>query len=84
MMAITIEQIQEVANQVDSREFAEFAEKVTAIDEIAGTLAMLHADAADGNSPDVQDWVRGTFDDAMDCDAETVEEAREWWMNRYA
>lgn len=80
---ITLEQLQNVAQQVGDRDFHEFAAKVSEIDEIAGALAGMHADAADGNSPDVCDWVRGTFDDALDCDAETADEAREWWVSRY-
>lgn len=82
-MTITLEQIKNVAKQVGDRDFHGFAAKVAELDEIAGALAEMHAGAADGNSPDVCEWVRGTFDDALDCDAETVDDAREWWINRY-
>lgn len=83
MTIITRDQIQSVADIVGPRDFAAFAEGVAAIDEIAGVLAALHADAADGNSPDVQDCVDGTFADRIACDDDSVESAREWWLRQY-
>lgn len=72
---------------LDSRDFGEFADLVADLYPVLGETVRLHADAADGNSPDLVDWPQHTADDAVAMAAagvDTQEAARAWWLNRYS
>jgi hypothetical protein len=87
-MAIeTLEQLEALAAGLDAHDWTGFAARVSEIDPVVGETVRLHALAADGNSPDVAEWPRHTWDDALDLGVagiDTVEEAREWWEAKYA
>ena len=81
---ITLEQLRSMAEDLGSRDFRGFAARVVAVDPVLGETVRLHAEAADGNSPDLADWPQHTYDDYLDLDADSVEEARNWWEAKYA
>jgi len=84
---ITSEILKSIASGLNPRDYAKFAEAVTAIDPVLGATVQMHAKAADANSPDLADWVGHTMDDARALDLDdvtTVEGARAWWLSRYA
>jgi hypothetical protein len=81
---ITKQQLAEIVSNLAARDFFKFAEAVIAIDPVVGATVQMHAESADGNSPDLRDWVQYTLDDANNCDESTIEAAQQWWRNCYA
>jgi len=86
-MTITKTQIEEAAKGLDPRDFAGFARRIKAIDAAVGKTVEMHADAADGNSPDLAEgWIDGTRDDAealAKANITTEDAAEVYWMVKY-
>jgi S-adenosylmethionine/arginine decarboxylase-like enzyme len=83
MRPITKSQLIKIAKDLDSHDWRGFANAVSALDPTLGATVALHAAAADGNSPDVAEWVEHTLADAVEVEGMTVAEAREWWHDKY-
>lgn len=71
-------------SRISPRDFAKFAARCARLSAPLGVVVALHAEAADGNSPDVEKWVEHTRSEWVDVDGMTKEQAREWWMAQYA
>ena len=85
--SMTRQQLIDLAASCEPRDFFGFAELVIRRDPVLGATVRLHAEAADGNSPDLLSWVEGTMHDydglvAQEIDTPTA--ARAWWMREYA
>ena len=81
----TIEiRLTEIASKLDPRDFSGFAEACAEISDPLGVVVGMHADSASGESPDVDEWVKHTIDEFRAVDGMTKEQARDWWMQRYA
>jgi hypothetical protein len=84
---MTRQEIKELADSAAPRDFAGFAALVSRRDPVLGATVHLHAEAADGNSPDLRGWVDGTMADQAALEGAgigTPSLAREWWMKNYA
>lgn len=71
---------------LDARDFYGFARRVERRSKIAAEAIKMHAEAADGNSPDVSEWAFLAWDDAdrmASAGVRTVRAARTWWLERY-
>jgi len=77
-------QLEAIAAEVGS--YREFADAVVGFDPVLGATACLHAEAADGNSPPLEQWPAHTMDDWREIQAagiSTPDEARTWWERKY-
>lgn len=76
--------VRDAAAQCGPRDFAKFARLCGEFSAPLGAVVALHAEAADGQSPDVARWQTQTFQiefpAVMDM---TVEEATAWWHRQY-
>ncbi len=75
------------AKGLGPRDFSAFAIRVFQSDAALGITVSLHAEAADGNSPDlIPEWIISTLDDQakMRQFAWNAPTARAWWMWKYA
>lgn len=76
--------VREAAKQCGPREFAKFAQLCGEFSTPLGAVVACHAEAADGNSPDVEKWQTHTFQvefpAVMDM---TKAQAKEWWSKEY-
>lgn len=84
---MTRQQLIDLAASCEPRDFFGFADLVIRRDPVLGATVYLHAEAADGNSPDLRGWVEGTMADQEGLEAadiETPTAARAWWMREYA
>jgi hypothetical protein len=81
-------QIEQAAEGLAPRDFAGFARRISKLDKVMGKTVAMHAEAADGNSPDLADgWINRTMDDAealAKAGITTAEAAEVYWMVRYA
>lgn len=84
----TLQVLEQLAADLEARDFVTFAERVSERWPALGAFESLHAQAADGNSPDVQLWADFALDDcallqdrgvAMD----DVDGARRVWSELY-
>jgi hypothetical protein len=83
---MTFELLIEMAIGLKDNDFSGFARKVSAVDPVLGATVALHADAADGNSPDLAGWIEGTMDDAASLangGITTAAAAEAWWLEKY-
>jgi hypothetical protein len=91
---MTEEQLLQCARGLGPRDFARFARRVSRIDPVLGETVHLHAEAADGNSPDLLDgldsadygWIYGTLQNDLELwerGYNTPELARAWWIWKY-
>lgn len=86
---MTIETLESMTTGLADRDYAGYADRVAAAHPALGATARMHAEAADGNSPDLRDWPQHTLDDAACLAAEGISDddeagARDWWIRRYA
>lgn len=68
------------------RAFWDYAHRVYRINKILGAWEKMHAEGADGNSPDVCEWPKSTFDEQFlleDHNIKTEEQAREFYIRWY-
>lgn len=82
----TIDQINTAAEGLGERDFDGFAGRISAIDPALGRVVELHAEAADGNSPDLKDWIGATAEESAQLVEEgihTTAAAARWWFARY-
>lgn len=76
--------VREAAAQCGPREFEKFACLCGDFSAPLGAVMACHAEAADGNSPDVEKWQTTTFQTEFPAVMDmTVSEAREWWSREY-
>lgn len=83
---ITKEQAQTAAQGLDQRDFETFANRIAAIDPVVGIVEQYHAEAADGNSPDLDYWVKSTVEDAATLQTKgitTRRQAAQWWYEQF-
>lgn len=77
--------VREAIAECEPRDFRRFAELCHQFSAPLGAVVALHADAADGNSPDLPSWATTTFQvefpAVMDM---TAEQARTWWDKQYS
>ncbi|RMH11304.1 MAG: hypothetical protein D6698_16590 [Gammaproteobacteria bacterium] len=72
------------------RDFEGFADELAACAPAAIVqIVRQHAKAADGNSPDLSEWVDRTlaeWNEYLDsgCDPDNGEQANEWWRRKYS
>lgn len=71
-------------SRIGPRDFAKFAQRCARLSVPLGVVVAMHAEAADGNSPDVDTWVEHTRSEWIDVDGMTREQARAWWSKEYA
>ena len=71
-----------LTNGLGPRDFEGFAARVTMLDPVLGETVKMHAEAADGNSPDlIPHWIDGALDDQISLreqECQTPEQARAW------
>jgi hypothetical protein len=81
------QQITDAAFGLSQRDFGGFAARIKLIDKVLAKTVELHADAADGNSPDlVPSWIDGTLEDAEALaknEITTRAAASVYWTVRY-
>jgi len=68
------------------RDFSAWARRVYYICHPLGAVQRLHADVADGNSPDLREWPELAYKEMIlldDAGILTAEAARKWWKKRY-
>lgn len=86
-MKLTKTQIEQAADGLSPRDFAEFARRISKLDKAVGKTVEMHAEAADGNSPDLIDgWIDGTTNDAealAKAGIITADAAEVYWMIQY-
>lgn len=78
----------EIGAGLGARDFHGFAERVAELHQPVARTVALHAQYADGNSPDLlPGWVDGTVNDWAELTKRritTPEAAEAWWMERYS
>lgn len=83
---ITEQQLRNCLEDLGPRDFIEFAECVAEIDPVVGRILQLHAENADSNSPDLDQWIKETLSEIKQLELENIETtdaAEEWWNEKY-
>ena len=68
---------------LDPHDWREFAKRCAKLSGPLGVVVAMHAQCADGNSPDVQDWVESTLREWLAVADMTDDQARDWWLDQY-
>ena len=87
-MKLTKTQIRQAADGLAPRDFSGFARRISRLDKAVGRTVEMHAEAADGDSPDlIGGWIDRTADDAealAGAGTITAGAAGVYWMVRYS
>lgn len=70
-------------SRIAPRDFAKFARRCARLSRPLGVVVGMHAEAADGNSPDVETWVQHTLTEWIEVAGMREQHARDWWISQY-
>ena len=82
-MIPNLESLTAAATGLDPHDWTEFAIRCAKLSAPLGVVVSMHAEAADGNSPDVQAWPAATLREWDAVDGMDAAQAREWWIREY-
>lgn len=75
--------LEEITDKLEPRDFKGFADEARKLSEPLAAVIEMHAEAAAGNSPDVQKWVDTTADEWAKVESMSEDQAKEWWLKEY-